>query len=201
MQVAKMIHTLSSLPISSSHRVAQILFHPTQPFLAVQSSDKAVEIFRIRTIDEVKKKQARRQKREKEKKQTKANGKPAKVEDEDDHDGDLSQIKLQDLYTPYMIVRGGGRVRSFSFADNQANTKAVQVCFLPSLCVGIEYVLIFGGYSYSSHYQTTPSKSTPSPSPSKNPKTPSSPAVSTPSSSPDIAPTSALCVSAPMIFS
>lgn len=126
-EVAKMIHTLSSLPISSSHRVAQILFHPTQPFLAVQSSDKAVEIFRIRTIDEVKKKQARRQKREKEKKQTKANGKPAKVEDEDDHDGDLSQIKLQDLYTPYIIVRGGGRVRSFSFADNQANTKAVQL--------------------------------------------------------------------------
>ncbi|KAF9502801.1 hypothetical protein BS47DRAFT_1370007, partial [Hydnum rufescens UP504] len=50
-------------PLPSRHRVSQIALHPNQPYLAVQSHDRSVEIFR----DEVRKKQVRRQKRDEEK--------------------------------------------------------------------------------------------------------------------------------------
>ena len=68
-QVKKMIFLITTLPLSSKHRVSQITFHHSKPFLAVQSHDRSVEIFRIRTEEEVRKKQARRRKRAKEKKE------------------------------------------------------------------------------------------------------------------------------------
>ena len=63
-----MIHPITTLPLSSKHRVSQITFHPSRPYLAVQSHDRSVEIFRVRTEEEVRKKQARRKRRAKEKK-------------------------------------------------------------------------------------------------------------------------------------
>lgn len=125
-----MIHPVTTLPLSSKHRVSQIAFHPSRPYLAVQSHDRSVEIFRIRTEEEVRKKQARRKKRAKEKKQqAKAQGKAKdddNVADEEADEGD-EEIALPDLFTPYLVVRASGKVRSFDFADednkNNANTQ------------------------------------------------------------------------------
>lgn len=121
-----MIHPISSLPLSSRHRVSQILFHPTQPYLAVQSHDRSVEIFRIRTEEEVQKKQLRRKKRSKEKKQQEATaGKGRKIEaenEEQDMDEDL-EVKLIDRFTPYLVVRASGKIRSFDFGPGDANAK------------------------------------------------------------------------------
>jgi U3 small nucleolar RNA-associated protein 12 len=58
-----MIYPLSRLPLPSRNWVSQIALYPNQPYLAVQSHDRSVEI----PHDEVRKKQVRRQKREKEK--------------------------------------------------------------------------------------------------------------------------------------
>jgi len=116
-----MIHPITSLPLSSRHRVSQIIFHPTQPYLAVQSHDRSVEIFRIRTEEEVRKKQARRKKRSKEKKK-------AKGEEEDSGAGDEAEIKLVDLFTPYLVVRAGGKIRSFEFGvDDKGHKGGTQV--------------------------------------------------------------------------
>lgn len=120
-----MIHPVTTLPLSSKHRVSQITFHPSRMYLAVQSHDRSVEIFRIRTEEEVRKKQARRLKRVKEKKdQEKAAGK-AKEPAADDEDVNVynKDVELPDLFTPYLVVRAGGKIRSFDFGDEEFNTK------------------------------------------------------------------------------
>lgn len=115
-----MIHSITTLPLSSRHRVSQITFHPTQPYLAVQSHDRSVEIFRIRTEEEVRKKQARRKKRSKEKKK----GKDARDDAEVDPLNGDTEIKLADLFTPYLIVRPSGKIRSFEFGVDVVGHKA-----------------------------------------------------------------------------
>lgn len=137
-----MIYPLSSLPLSARNRVSQITFHSNQPYLAVQSHDRSVEIFRIRTEEEVRKKQLRRKKREKEKGKAKgkgdndkkgkaiskensasnANGADAAEEDEMNEDP-VKEIGLGDLFTPYLVVRASGKVRSFSFVDEEPSPK------------------------------------------------------------------------------
>lgn len=119
-----MIHPITTLPLSSKHRVSQIAFHPSRPYLAVQSHDRTVEIFRIRTEEEVRKKQARRQKRAKEKKeQAKAKRKAKDVEEDAEMDVEHKDIDLVDLFTPYLVVRASGKIRSFDFGDEELNSK------------------------------------------------------------------------------
>ncbi|KAG5636854.1 hypothetical protein H0H81_006606 [Sphagnurus paluster] len=114
-EVAKMIHPVSTLPLASRHRVSQIMFHPSQPFIAVQSHDRSVEIFRIRSEDEVRKKQLRRKKRAKEKN---GNGKDVKENDTEEGANDDEDVKLIDLFTPYLVVRASGKIRSFDFGGD-----------------------------------------------------------------------------------
>ncbi|PBL02509.1 WD-repeat-containing protein [Armillaria gallica] len=122
-EVSKMITPLSSLPLSSNHRVSGIAFHPSKPYLAVQSHDRAVEIFRIRTEEEVLKKQARRKKRAKEKKEKLGKeGKGDMNEDTEEKD-----VTLADLFTPHVIVRAGGKIRSFDFGGEDTAGKGVQI--------------------------------------------------------------------------
>lgn len=122
-----MIHPVADLPLSSRHRVAQLSFHPTQAYLAVQSHDRSVEIFRIRTEEEVKKKQIRRKKRAKEKKDRKS-AKGVGTIKEDEPEGhevadDSADIKLVDLFTPYLVVRASGKIRSFDFGPDDVGSK------------------------------------------------------------------------------
>ncbi|KZT24431.1 WD-repeat-containing protein [Neolentinus lepideus HHB14362 ss-1] len=125
-QVTKMIHPITTLPLSSSHRVSQITFHPTLPYLAVQSHDRSVELFRIRTEEEMRKKQARRRKRAKEKK-----GKGKKAEAEEDVDMDENkEIELVDLFTPYLVVRASGKIRSFDFPSSDPSVKGSTQLFV-----------------------------------------------------------------------
>lgn len=116
-----MILPITTLPLSSRHRVSQITFHPTLPYLAVQSHDRSIEIFRIRTEEEVRKKQARRKKRAKEKKEQ---GKSKSAEEHEIAEDETSQsISLADLFIPYLVARASGKVRSFNFGDEQVGSK------------------------------------------------------------------------------
>jgi U3 small nucleolar RNA-associated protein 12 len=129
-----MVHPLASLPIASRHKVSQITFHPSHPFLAIQSHDRTVEIFRIRTEEEMRKKQARRLKRAKEKKkETKKNKEDDHSDEEradDQSQGLVKEIQLVDLYTPYTIVRAAGKVRSFDFMREENDGNHIQVRLL-----------------------------------------------------------------------
>ncbi|KAH9482937.1 putative WD repeat-containing protein C3D6.12 [Psilocybe cubensis] len=125
-EVAKMIEPVSSLPLASKHRVSQIQFHPVQPYFAVQSHDRSVEIFRIRTAGEVRKKQARRKRRLEEKKRqemTKVDG--VKMNAEDNNEGVDMESNIVDFITPHLVVRASGKIRSFDFRSIQSSSKGV----------------------------------------------------------------------------
>ncbi|KAG6837545.1 hypothetical protein H0H93_007726 [Arthromyces matolae] len=125
-EISKVIHPVSSLPLASRHRVSQVSFHPSQSFLAVQSHDRSVEIFRIRSQEELHKKQLRRKKREKEKKQ-KIKDSNTHPNDEAANDKDDEEIKLVDLFTPYLVVRTSGKIRSFDFGGDVAPNRPLQI--------------------------------------------------------------------------
>src|SRR5258707_10220268 len=122
-----MIFPISTLPLSSRHRVSQIAFHPSQPFLVVQSHDRSVEIFHIRTEEEAIKMQARRKKRQREKRRGKGiDGEPESAEMEVDGDAETA-VSITDLFTPYLVVRADGKIRSFCFPDVRSVRGEVQV--------------------------------------------------------------------------
>ena len=125
-KITKMIHPVTTIPLSSKHRVSQLLFHSRLQYLAVQSHDRSVEIFRVRTEEEIRKKQARRKKRARGKKKEKGQQEPDTADDENEERG----IDLVELFTPYLIVRSSGKIRSFDFGgETAAETKGnVQVC-------------------------------------------------------------------------
>jgi len=131
-QVAKVIHPVSTIPLASKHRVSQIQLHPTLPYLAVQSHDRSVEIFRIRSDEEVQKKQARRRKRTKEKKQQEKNRATYPKMDEpgiDSENEETMESNIVDYFTPHLVVRASGKIRSFDFGSSNPTTKvAMQVC-------------------------------------------------------------------------
>lgn len=109
-----------TLPLSTKHRVNQISRHPSLPYLAIQSHDRSVEIFRVRTGAEALKKQARRKKRTKEKAaKVAAKGKDVDTTMTDpQQDDEQDAITLEDLFTPYLIIRASGKIRSFYFPDD-----------------------------------------------------------------------------------
>jgi len=122
-----MIYAVTTIPLSSKHRVSQLSFHPRLQYLAVQSHDRSVEIFRVRTEEEIRKKQARRKKRVREKKKEKGQ----KESDTEDQENEKErEVDVVELFTPYLIVRSSGKIRSFEFggetaSDTKGNT---QVC-------------------------------------------------------------------------
>lgn len=118
-----MIQAVATLPLSSCHRVSQVLFHESQPYVAVQSHDRSIEVFRIRTEDEVRKKQARRRKRAKEKE---GKSRPQEKEPDDDEKG-TGEIGLVDLFTPYLVIRASGKVRSFDFSTKDVHGHKARV--------------------------------------------------------------------------
>ncbi|KJA29958.1 hypothetical protein HYPSUDRAFT_31997 [Hypholoma sublateritium FD-334 SS-4] len=127
-EVSKLIHTVSSLPLASKHKVSQLKFHPTEPYLAVQSHDRSVEVFRIRSEEEVQKKLARRQKRSKEKKEQKK-GKGKDIKDNEEQE-EVSEATLVDYFTPHLVVRASGKIRSFDFGTNKSSSKGTPQLFV-----------------------------------------------------------------------
>ncbi|KAK7049601.1 beta transducin [Paramarasmius palmivorus] len=126
-EIAKAIHPIAALPLSARHRVSQISFNHQHPFLAVQSHDRSVEIFRIRTEEEIRKKRLRRKKRAKEKKEKEQKDKGSGQEHEQDGAEGDEEISLVDLFTPHAIVRASGKIRSFEFGPLNASKSHIQL--------------------------------------------------------------------------
>jgi U3 small nucleolar RNA-associated protein 12 len=110
-KVIKFITPVDKLPLATRNRVSQVTFHPTLPYIAVQSHERSVEIFRIRTEEEARKKQLRRRKRAKEKK-IKQKGDADGIDNDEGAD-DENDIEFSDLFTPHLVVRASGKIRSF----------------------------------------------------------------------------------------
>ncbi|KAI6047282.1 WD-repeat-containing protein [Pisolithus marmoratus] len=121
-EINKIIHFTASFPLALHHRVSHILFHPSQPYFAVQSHDRSVEVFRIRTEEEIRKKELRRRKREKRKEEKEKAG-PTETETKttsDKGDPKPDEVALPDLFAPLLVLRASGKLRSFDFGTKDA---------------------------------------------------------------------------------
>lgn len=64
---------------------------------------------------------------------------------------------MADLFTPYLVVRASGKIRSFAFENESATTKGgIQVRrYIPKqLMINLSKVYPPNIHSYSCHYQT-----------------------------------------------
>ncbi|KAG6378831.1 WD-repeat-containing protein [Boletus reticuloceps] len=108
-EIGKMIQAVATLPLSSRHRVSQILFHHSQPYVAVQSHDRSIEVFRMRTEDEVRKKQARRRKRAQEKEEKSKSKKKDIIDEAGGDELGANEVGLIDLFTPIWLFEQVGK--------------------------------------------------------------------------------------------
>jgi U3 small nucleolar RNA-associated protein 12 len=120
----RFISALGTLPIAAARRVTQMAFSPLRSasnatrFLAVSSTDRGVQVFRLRTAEDMRKKMARRLKRAKEKGDKRAgeNGAAGEAQSQ-------QEMTWADRLESYTTVRPtAGRVRSFAFADDVAHS-------------------------------------------------------------------------------
>ncbi|CZR50545.1 probable DIP2-Dom34p-interacting protein [Phialocephala subalpina] len=112
----------------SKDKALEVSFHPRQGYFAVHGSEKAVEIWRIRSEDEVRKALARKRKRRREKQaagndKMDVGGGDTAVPEQDE---DISKAEISDVFVPYVIVRTGGKVRSMDWVKTKGS-KAIQL--------------------------------------------------------------------------
>ncbi|KAH3318457.1 hypothetical protein KXW17_009791 [Aspergillus fumigatus] len=93
-------------------RTIGISFHPRADYIGFHGSEKAIEIWRIRSATEVQKSLARKRKRRKEK-EAQREGAVAEVDNE--KVDDVSSAPVTEVFVPHVIVRTGGKVRSFDW--------------------------------------------------------------------------------------
>ncbi|KAE8447588.1 hypothetical protein EG329_010559 [Mollisiaceae sp. DMI_Dod_QoI] len=109
-------------------KALEVSFHPRQDYFAVHGSEKAIEIWRIRSEEEVRKSLARKRRRRREK-QTNGNEK-TNIDGvdvaADDQDEDISRAEITDIFVSYVIVRTGGKIRSMDWLKSKGS-KAIQL--------------------------------------------------------------------------
>ena len=125
---SRILHNRGVLRRTGRDRTLEIKFHPRQDYFAIHGSEKSIEIWRIRSEEEVKRSLARRRKRKREKQATEG----VKVDldqertDSTETANDISAAEIGDFFILYVIVRTGGRVRSTDWIKSKAS-KAVQL--------------------------------------------------------------------------
>ncbi|PBP21521.1 WD domain-containing protein [Diplocarpon rosae] len=100
-------------------KALEVSFHPRQDYFAVHGSERAVEIWRVRSEDEVKKVLTRKRKRRREKLAT--SGEKAEGDDAADRHGDISTAEINDIFVSYILVRTGGKVRSIDWIKTKSS--------------------------------------------------------------------------------
>ncbi|KAJ9651311.1 beta transducin [Neophaeococcomyces mojaviensis] len=96
-------------------RTTAVAFHPKRDLLAFHGSEKAVELWRIRSEDEIRKSIIRKRKRKREKL-----GEDA-IDAEDSKEVDMANVLITEVFVPYVTVRTAGRVRSMDWAGGKSS--------------------------------------------------------------------------------
>ncbi|KAL1657122.1 beta transducin [Didymella pomorum] len=106
---------------SGKDRTQGISFHPKSNYVAVHGAEKAVEIWRIRTEEEVKKSLVRKRKRRREKGKNETDGEIQEEEVEDKIN--VAEAEIGDVITSYVTVRTAGKVRSVAWMKTRGSKK------------------------------------------------------------------------------
>lgn len=104
-------------------RTTGVKFHPRGNYIAAHGSEKAIELWRIRSESEVQKSLARKRKRKREKVlATTGHDKMLDVElpNGDETAEDISSTDISDVVVPLVIVRTSGKIRSIDWAAGKA---------------------------------------------------------------------------------
>ncbi|KAJ4345712.1 beta transducin [Didymosphaeria variabile] len=118
------LHERGTLYRQGKDRPLGIAYHAKSDYIAVHGSERAVELWRIRSEKEVQKALSRKRKRLREKAKSEANGEVPEAEE----DVSLADAAIGDIIVPYVTVRitpGGGKVRSISWM--QGRSKKLQL--------------------------------------------------------------------------
>ena len=115
----RVVHCLQdrgTLHRQGKERTVDVCFHPGADYFTVHGIEKAVEIWRIRSQEEVLRTLARKQKRRREK-----NTSAGRVNRDADkaEEGDTAVPQITDVFVPYTIIRPGGKVRSVDWITNR----------------------------------------------------------------------------------
>jgi U3 small nucleolar RNA-associated protein 12 len=102
-------------------KALEIHFHPREDYFSVHGSEKAVEIWRIRSEDEVRKSLARKRKRRREKLTVAGESADQEQDETDDKAEDLSSADIAEVFVPHVIVRTGGKVRSANWVGGRSS--------------------------------------------------------------------------------
>lgn len=105
-------------------RTAEISFHPRQSYFAVHGVEKSVEIWRVRSVAEVKKALARKRRRRREKQAADKAGDVEMADGQDDEGPaaeDVSKAEISDVFALHVIVRTSGKVRSVDWASGSGH--------------------------------------------------------------------------------
>jgi len=97
-------------------RTTGVLFHPRQDYIAVHGGDKAVEIWRMRSGDEVHRHMQRKRRRRREKAAAAGEAVPTEA------DETVGTPDVIDLFVSHVIVRTGGKVRSVDWESATSRT-------------------------------------------------------------------------------
>lgn len=110
-------------------RTLGVKFHPNGDYIAAHGSEKAVELWRIRSETEVHKALARKRKRQREKEAAKL-GLDEKLSGEplngDRKDEKLSAASITEIIVPHVIVRTTGKLRSIDWTAEK-DSKSIQL--------------------------------------------------------------------------
>ncbi|CAO1637951.1 unnamed protein product [Parajaminaea phylloscopi] len=123
----KLLLALGNVDVSAKRRVTQMSFGGSTKagpsYLAISSSDRTVQVFRLREEEEMRKKLARRRRRQKEKEAANATSSRQSKQDKGAEESTEGQeVTWLDRIEPYSIIRPeSGRLRSFAFADVGSN--------------------------------------------------------------------------------
>ncbi|KAI5466279.1 WD40-repeat-containing domain protein [Mariannaea sp. PMI_226] len=107
------LHDRGTLHRQSKDKATEVVFHPKRDYFAVHGSEKAVDVWRIRSETEIKKALARKRRRRREKQK---DGKQIEDETGNADAEDASKADVSDVFVQYVIVRTGGKVRSVDWA-------------------------------------------------------------------------------------
>jgi U3 small nucleolar RNA-associated protein 12 len=103
-------------------RTQGIAFYARSNYIAVHGAEKAVEIWRIRNEDEVRKSLARKRRRKREKAKGDLNG-DGPENDEADDKINIADAEISEVIVPYVTVRTAGKVRSVSWMHTRKSKK------------------------------------------------------------------------------
>ncbi|KAF2270701.1 WD40 repeat-like protein [Lojkania enalia] len=100
-----------------------ISFHSRSDYIAVHGSEKAAEIWRIRSEAEIQKSLARKRRRKREKARNEADGEAQKQEELAEEKVNIADAEIGEVIVPHVIVRTAGKVRSISWMEMRGAKK------------------------------------------------------------------------------